>query len=460
MARRAKGQQDVLPPAPEAPSPPTVGSSPLLPVNLADLSQEERIQVQHFTAALKRSNYPAHLRQESDNEELEIRRMTSFVGATGSGPTGSLSVNDRFSKRHTVADMNIPRNPVAMIQLSQRYANENPFVAKGIRVKTNFTLKDFRHQSKCQESVDFYDEAAINLNLWSQLQKIETNLYSVGVAPIYWGGESQDGSRTEGQLKYMQVIDPTAVHVQDIMGRKKLWLKITPVMIAAVRDPLGKVHPMNRVQYQSMPQYWIEQIKERVGKADAMIELAEGSYAVVENRYVSYNTAAGTLDGIPLQGAFDALQRYRLLAAGDFAVAWNVKNMLTLISEGDPKTDTKNYKPADSVRLAKLQAQFSQPDYALTIYCDPTTQVRYVIPPLEVFDPIKYKQVEKEIKDTLNLPSFMWNNDGGGSFGAAMQEVQLLRQEVETLRLILRVQFFRRLYSRLRKVISRPKFSE
>lgn len=428
---------------------PSIGSAPLA---LAQLTPEESIQVAAFKRVLSNAIIGDKNPMWNDREELELAKSVSFTGGLAQN---TMNINDRFAKRHTVADMNIPRNPVAMIQLSLRYAAENPFVAKALRVKTDFTVKDFKHQGIKKSAVEFFDNYALKLNLKTQLRKIVWNLYAVGLAPIYWGGE--DG----GPIQYLQIIDPCAVHVEDILGRPKMWLKITAAMISAMRDPLGKENPVNKAQYDSMPEYWRQQIREvmALGRANGLIELKDGSYTVVENRYVAYNRQLNTLDGIPLQGAFDALQRYRLLAAGDFAVAWNVKNMLTLISEGDPKMDPKNYKPADTLRLAKLQQQFSQPDYALTIYCDPTTQVRYVVPPLEVFDPKKYEQVEKEIKDVMNLPSFMWNNKGTGAFGAAMQEVQLLRQEVDSLRLLLEEQFFRPLYTRLRGGVGRPGFA-
>lgn len=442
-------------------------SGNLVPVDelsLADKALVAKLQ-QGLSTAFLRSNNPLW----DDTEELEImrsvgfgnggsltgeqrQRLVSFAGGSASGPT--ISINDRFSKRHTVADMNIPRTPIAIIQLSMRYAVDSPFVAKACKLKTNFTVKSFSHKTRSTAAKDFFDDYSWTLNLRSALNKIVFGLYTVGLAPVYWGAE--DG----GEIKGLQVLDPRSVHIEEIMGKRKMWIKIDQAMIEAVKDPEGKKGPGNRALYQSMPAYWIKQIQEFIARGQTMglIELPDGCYAVVENRYMAYNRVQGTLDGVPLQGAFDALQRYRLLAAGDFAVAWNVKNMLTLISEGDPKADPKDYKPADQVRLGKLQQQFANPDYALTIFCDPTTLVRYVVPPLEVFDPKKYSQVEKEIKEVLNLPSFMWANDGQGTYGAAQAEVQILRQEVDSLRILLEEQFFRPFYYRLRAGARRPGF--
>lgn len=389
----------------------------------------------------------------NDDEEIALSKAISFSTSPISG--SYIGINERFSKRYPVADLNIPRNPDAVVQLSLRYAMENPFVAKALRVKSDFTCKDFKHKTHNESAKKFFDNLARQLQLRSQLPRICWNLFAVGICPIYWGGEEG------GPIQFMQILNPAAVHIENILGKNKMWLKITRAMADAVRDPNGKEDPKNKAQYDAMPQYWIDQIKAalKANKTSGLIELMEGSYTVVDYRYVPYNRAENTLDGVPLQAAFDALQRYRLLAAGDFAVAWNVKNMLTLISEGDPNADPKDYKPADNIRLDKLRQQFAHPDYALTIFCDPTTSVRYVVPPLEVFDPKKYSQVEKEIKEVLNLPSFMWNNDGKGTFGAAQAEVQLLRQEVQAVRMLLEDQLFYPLYTRARLGAKRAGFA-
>jgi hypothetical protein len=384
----------------------------------------------------------------------EIQRMLSFV--TGSLPAGNQAINDRFAKRHTVADLNIPRNPEAMIALSMKYSFENATVSKGAKVKTDFICSQFHHKTHNTAAKDFYDDYVIELRIKTQLRKIVYNLVTVGLCPIYWGGE--DG----GPIDLFQVVDPLACRYVDILGRQKLYLKITQTMIDAVKDPKGEKSAPNKAQYEAMPQYWIDQIQKAIDgmKPQALIELQEGSYTVLENRYASTNRQANTLDGVPLQGAFDALQRYRLFAAGDFAVAWNVKNMLILVSEGDPKALPQDYIPADNQRLANLEAAFSNPNNALMVFCDANTTVRYVIPPLEAFKTDKYTQCEKEIKEVLNLPSFMWANDGHSTFGAATAEVVLLKKECEAIRMLLEEQLFRPFYERLRTGAKRPGFSK
>jgi hypothetical protein len=425
------------------------------------------VQAEQFKKAMNTAFLGTRNPMWDDDVELSLSAMVNpssegaFERALSFAPfpvNSTTSINPRFAKRHPVADLNIPRDPVAVLQVAYRYCYENPFVAKALSVKTNFLCKDFHHETHNEKVQDFYDDMAIDLRLRTVLPKIGWNLFGVGVCPIWWGGE--DG----GQIQFIKILDPRTCHITHVFGKPKLFLKIDAAMVDAVRDPKGIKSIHNRVLYDSMPKYWIDQIADHISKGCAgqgLIELAEGSYTVVENSYSPMSRSVGSLDGIPLQPAFDALQRYKLLAAGDFAIAWNVKNMITLISEGDPKMEGKDYKPMDDTRMSRLQGQFGAQDQSLQVVCDPTTNIRYIVPPLEAFNPIKYSQVEKEIKEILNLPSFMWQNDGQGTYGAAMAEIKMLREEIDAVRIILAEQFFRPLYQRMRRGAGRsPGFKD
>ena len=433
---------------------PTVGSVPFQPLSGVSAS-EQAIYQDHMMNVIKNHNLGGRNPVFNDDLELAISRELGFTANAPVGP--SLAINERFSKRHPVADLNTPRDPVAIMQTALRYSLENTFVAKGLRVKTDFTCKDFRHKSNNATAKDFFDAEAIRLELYMRIREIVWCMVSLGVAVVYWGGEDN------GIIRNIEILDPRVTKVLRLFGKYKVYLKIDQRMRDAVRDPMGRSNIENKAVFESLPKKWIKQIElaaaDMASAQNSWIELDDDTYTVISNRYTPFNFMANTFSGGPLQAAFEPLQRYRLLAAGDFAVAWNVKNMITLISEGSAKDDIKTYAPSDDLRLANLQAKFSGPDYSFTVFCDPTTEVRYVIPPIEVFDPKKYAQVEKEIKENINLPSFMWNNDGGGTFGAAMAEVKMLIEEVYWLRIALREQFFRPLYTILRSRAKKPGFA-
>lgn len=388
------------------------------------------------------------------NDDLELQYMRSYSYTLPINPIQG-QLNDRIAKRFPVSDLNRPRDSVAVLQTAIRYAYENPFVAKATRIKTDFTCQDFEHRTLNETVKDFYDEEVDRLNVEIIHRHIVWHLYAIGIVPIWWGGEETR------QIKFIELLDPRMCHIEYNFGHARLFLKIDEKMRQAVNDPEGKMDVRNKWRYESMPKYWIKQIEDQknIGQGRGFIELQEGSYTVLENRYTSLNRVVGELDGLPLQPAFDALQQYRLLQAGDFATAWQLKNMITLVSEGDPKAEGDRYRPVTAQRLANLQAQFQRPDSAFTVYCDPTTKVEFIIPPVDkIFGTDKYLQREKEIKEILNIPSFMWVSEGSSNFSNATNELKLLQMEVQSIREIVEQQFFKPFYRRLRAQVARPGF--
>ena len=435
-----------------APSVPTLGNKP---------SDSDVNYFKTLSAAVESMMLGKRNPQWNDELELQEARSLSFTTPL-TGLQGS--INDRTAHRFPLADINQPRDPMAVLQTAFRYAYESPFVAKMARVKSEFTWSALDHRTKNSTVKDFYTRQVINLSLNLRVLEILWYMYAIGIVPIWWGGEE---SRA---VEFIEILDPRMCHVEYNYGKARLFLKIDARMENAVRDPDGKLDIRNRLRYEAMPNYWKEQILHGYvtfndatplsGKG-TYIELMPGSYAVVENRFSRLSRSMGGLDGLPTQPAFEALQRYRLLSAGDYAAAWNLKNMITLISEGDPKAEGKDWKPATTERLTMLQGLFQKPDSNYTVYCDPTTNIRFMVPPVEkIFGTQKFQQTEKEIKEILGLPSYMWISEQGSNYSNAVNETKLLKQECSMVWMILTEQFFRPLYARLRQSAARPGFKD
>jgi hypothetical protein len=385
------------------------------------------------------------------NDDLDLAQIVSSKSLSYLPQLSAMNnnINDRLSHRYSVEQLNQPRDNLSILHTAIRYSIENPFVAKAGRVKTDFTLTGIQHKTHKTHVKEFFDYQWQRLSMSDVLRTIVYHLYTVGIVPVWWSGE--DGS----PIQNIMVMDPRQCQIEWNFQKPTVYVKVDTTMIAAVGDPEGKIDIRNRAKFAAMPKYWVEQIKSQLAnnkRNDMLIELQAGSYTVITNRYGIWNRTISTLDGLPLQPAFSALQRYQLLTAGDFALSWNIKNMIMMISEGDPKAEGKLWTPVTTERLSKLQAQFQRPDTSFTVYVDPTTKVEWVFPPVEIYNKEKYHQPLKEIKEVLNLPSFMWNQDGENTnFANAVSEVKVLRLEVNTIRQILETQFFRPFYSRLQR---------
>lgn len=384
---------------------------------------------------------------------VDLSRSISFVQ-----PTSQLqgTLNDRIAHRFPVSDLNSPKDPTAVIQSAIRYARESPFVAKAAKVKTEFTMSKLTHKTLNTSVKEFYEKYIDALRLNIRIPEILFYCYAIGICIIWWGGEETR------QIENLEIFDPRMCRVIYNFGKPSVFIRVDDDMRRAVADPEGKLDPRNRLKYQSMPQYWIAQIiaNNNRGSLQGYIQLAEGSFAVLDTRLMKLSSVPGSFEGLPIQAAFEPLQRYKLMAAADYATAWNLKNMITLIKEGDPKAEGKEWKPVSTARLSNLQATFQRADSNYTVYCDATTTVEFVVPPIDkIFGTEKYQQVEKEIKENLGIPSFMWISEQGSNYSNAVNELKQFRVSCDFMwNYVLVEQFFKPLYARLRQGVARPGF--
>jgi hypothetical protein len=387
------------------------------------------------------------------NNEEDLHRTLSFVQ-----PITALqgTLNDRLAHRFPLSDITAPKDPTSVLNAAIRYTQESPFVAKAARTKTEFSMSPLVHNGANVKANEFYDDQIDRLNLDWWIPKILFSVFSVGICVVWWGGEETR------QIQNLEIFDPRTCQIIYNFGKPSLFLKIDEDMRNAALDPEGKINIKNKIKFQSMPRYWVDQIIEQRnrGEGNGYIQIQDGSFSVIDNRLMTFSRAKGAFDGLPLQPAFEPLQRYRLLAAGDYATAWNLKNMITLISEGDPKAEGREWRPISTARLNNLQATFQRADTNYVVYCDPTTKVEFVIPPVkDIFTTEKYAQVEKEIKEILGLPSFMWISEQGSNYSNAINEMKSFRVACRFVwDYVIKPQFFKPFYIRLREGAPRPGF--
>jgi hypothetical protein len=115
-----------------------------------------------------------------------------------------------------------------------------------------------------------------------------------------------------------------------------------------------------------------------------------------------------------------------MLMAGDFATAFLMKNIIALVSVGDPKNEP-DYSPPDQTELLKLQMTFQNPQQAMWAFVDPTVQIRFATPDKDALDNAKYNEYKEALKNLL--PSPFWYHDSGSSFADATVEMQALEEE-------------------------------
>lgn len=357
------------------------------------------------------------------------------------GQTGIVAtMNDRFSKRNPVAALNIPRDPAGIMTMSMKYAEDNYIVARGIKTKKNFAMKDLTLLGR-PTTVGHYTSEYRRLKVRQWVNQLFRYYFMLGRVVMYWGEDRP--------VQALSMLDPRLVNVRSFMGIRKVYLKPD----RRWRDLLKGNTPEGRFLKRVIPQYWKKFINN-----DEEIELKDGTYALIENDLSLFSSRGiSPVGGVPLQPAFNALQIMNLHLAGDFSVAWMMKNLIALVSIGDPSLEKERYTRADQVELQKLQAAFQKPEYAMWAYVDPTVAIRYIHPDPKLYDTTKYQKMVEIIEYVMGLPAVFGSTANSQDFNSSMISLKPFREEIEFARADIIDQFFSVLNPVLREGYTRAK---
>ena len=374
--------------------------------------------------------------------------MTGFSSASGLGgsrPPGlGFAFGDSWARtQRGVMEFHMPMGQVDNINMALRFAFENAFVAKAMRLKTLFTSKGIKNATADDPTNDFLDQVVRKLYLQVIFRQAVWMYYTVGLVPVLLPEQDQEFS-------WVQLLDPRMVRVERAYGKLFMYLLADQRMREAINDKEGRKDPRNKDYYDAMPKSWRKQLedpRQRSVGGEVLIKLPSESYIVLENRYNSVDRSVQGFDGTPLQPYFSACEQYRMLAAGDFATAFLMKNIIAAVSVGDPKAEGPDLymRPDDQVLLGLMQL-LQNPNQAQHVYVDPTFAVRYFTPDPSALDNKKYNEPKEVLKNLL--PSPLWASDGSGSFAAATVEMQELEEEAVACQNDFDDQFWQVIYER------------
>lgn len=396
----------------------------------------------------RRTNYlipaAATLNRQFLREHAANNASYSTPQIGGSNPAGlGFSFGDSWLRtQRGVMEFSLPVGQVDNINMALRFACENVFVAKALRLKSMFMTTGLQQNSSDPVVTGFFEQVHRQLFL-EQIYRQAVWLYnSVGLVPILLPEPGKP-------LEWLEILDPRMVRVERAFGETFMYLVADRRMMNAVGDKNGVIDPRNKDYYNAMPAYWRSQIEDRRNKGvtgEVLIKLKPGSYICIQNRYNPVDRSERGFDDTPLQPYFAACEQYRMLMSGDFATAFLAKNLIALVSVGDPEAEGDNYIRPDDNAVFGLMNVFQNPNKAQWVFGDPTINVRYIHPDPALLDSARYNEPKEQLKNLL--PSPFWFNDGGGSFAAATVEMKQLEQEVQACHDAFDTQFWQPIYER------------
>jgi hypothetical protein len=352
------------------------------------------------------------------------RHEYASVGDSGSGGIIA-TMNDRFAHRNPVAALNVPRDPAGIMTMSMKYAEDNYIVAKGIKIKKNFAAKDMSLIGS-SSTVKHYQSEFRRLKMRYWVNQIFRYYFMLGRVVMYWGDDRP--------LKALSMLDPRLVNVKRFMGIPYVFVKPDRRWKEMMTNGSQEGKFLKRV----IPAYWKPYIMR-----EEEIPLKDGTYALIENDLSLFaSRGLSAIGGVPLQPAFNALQILNLHLAGDFSVAWMMKNLIALVSIGNPALEKERYVRADQVELQKLQAAFQKPEYAMWAYVDPTVDIRFFHPDPTLYATDKYKKPTEIVEYVMGLPPVFSPSGSSSDYNSSTLTLKPFREEIEMARGDIMDQFF------------------
>jgi len=334
--------------------------------------------------------------------------------------------NERFAKRNPISDLNIPKDIMGIFTLSMRYAEDHYIVNRCIKIKKNFATREMTLLGK-DTTRTYYEALFRKLRMRQLLSQVFRYYWITGRVVIYWGSARP--------IEGLCMLDPRYIIVRRFLTKCNVFLRPKPRWVSILQERQDS--PEFRFLKQNLPSYWIPFIMR-----NEEIPLKDDEFALIENDLSLFNVRSNdeyAVHGSPLSAAFRPLQIASMLMAGDFSVAWMIKNLVALISIGDPKNE-KEYTPPDQTALQKLATAFIRPEYAMNAFVDPTVNIRYITPDPNLFDNKKYLQVTTEIEYVLGVPGCF--TTGTGDFASNSMSLKPFREDIQVGRQDVMEQFF------------------
>lgn len=337
--------------------------------------------------------------------------------------------------QHQTMEFQMPTTQVDIMNTSFRLAVDNVFIGKAMKIKTDFTCKNLRNKTPNAPINKFFDSVIKSLRLQNLYRKAVWMYYTLGMVVLLMPPANES-------LSWVELLDPRMCRVFEAFGKKVVYIVPDERMLNAVRDKDGKANRLNKDFYDMMPLSWRTQLAAALKQqpnyipavqgnrpGEILIRLDPGSFLVMENRLNSFSRYSNGFDGAPLQKYFAAAEQHRMLMAGDFASAFVAKNLLALVSIGDPDAEGENYQRPDTPTLTNLAAAFGTPNSAQYMFGDPTFNVRYITPDPDTYSFEKYRMPWEMMKNLL--PSAFWWNDGQGAYASSVNELKWFRDEID-----------------------------
>lgn len=345
-------------------------------------------------------------------------------------PRAQANIISRFDptrtvrRRYTSSDVpiydidEIPQSFHDQVRLCWDYYISEPIVGTVIDIMTQFTFGDVQHIAENEDVKNFFDDLYEEAGLAQVLKWVAFEYYLIGNSFPYRTRYDEIVRAKSGREipKYRwTVLNPEFVHIEGSMlfDNTVITLKPNQELIDLVKN--RKNNTVLRKLFESLPSSIIKDIENGNN-----ILLDQDRVAHIYRNKQPYQRYATPF----LMRALTPLRIKEKLLQMDLSTADGIINQLVTVTVGN------DMYPATQEDLDNVAKLLDTPNKALTLLWNHTLNVKFHRPEVEVFDPKKYTQVNRDIQLAMGIDmSFI---DGQkNSYGGHWMSINTLIERLE-----------------------------
>lgn len=319
----------------------------------------------------------------------------------------------------------------SILKQARKYYKTNDMIQWLTDRRAELTSDGFHLHLSDPDVVDRYADLNRRVNMDAIADDLARDLFTYDSALLVW-------QMDEDRIKWCQTIDPADIDYQYAFGSEQIWVTVPKAMLEKKADDAKRAKK-----------------KKRRARYEPSISVSAGTKRInlIDQEGVSWILFSRGRKGLALLpvpkmvAIFEILNLRTALMRGDFSVAYLIKNLITLITDGDKGSATRPPQKLSKKLKQQILKEFTSgtgsAGKAMIVVGNATMDIKHIIPDMTVFDPKKYTGTEAWIMRWAGI-GLQIAEGKGGSWSSGHINVSALKTQCRQVRKIIKrgLEFF------------------
>jgi hypothetical protein len=298
-----------------------------------------------------------------------------------------------------------PQNRGDLIEKSIDYIWEVALLFRIIKTQIDFTALGFKMVHEDEKIEQFYKSVYENLDMEEFIKNIAFYLYSIGEWYPFYSWKSNTPINAT-------LLDPRLIEVENIFGKDFIYMRPSREML----NLLARNDEVAKKIREIIPQKYLKEW-----------ERGNSVYLEGTKRYYDLKEYCQKYTVPPISVIFGDLEILKTLQEADYAVAQKLRQLILHIKIGSK--DFNNGQPVNKKIIDDAKVEFNDPSRSMEVFSQYFVDMKYIFPPLEIFNKEKYGSVIERILQWSGIQTIISTENG--SYSEGYIKIKGLKQIIE-----------------------------